>query len=287
MNEDFDKLEKEVFQGEYLFALYVGRSGSGKSAAAASNPKPLEEDDYDIRANGIKSCIRQGWLNGEGISFTQFDPFVGYIQVQKHYNLLYAMVKSRQFNLRSLDIGSLTSLIRLLDVSALTSNLGASGKTAENAHLNISGLTMSGPADYKFESQACHRIFDFLRTFPCHVTVAAHIIDKWGKAAGADQFAPSTVIGEKLTITANLGENVLAMFNDVYKFSKEVLNGKEKYMVEFSSEIAKNSFGLPPGKFDITKQEFFPFFCNLVKKLRSGEEIKPTGTSIQGGVLTF
>ena len=50
---------------EYLFAIFAGRSGSGKSAAAASMPKPLAEEDYDIRSNGIVNAIQQGWLKAE------------------------------------------------------------------------------------------------------------------------------------------------------------------------------------------------------------------------------
>lgn len=253
-----------------LFAMFIGRSGSGKSAAAASLPKPMEELDFDLRANGIRNCIQQGWLKieeGKDIVFKQFDPFKGYLQVEQYLNLKYVMVGAKQFNLASMDIGSLTSLVRLLDLTSLAS-VGADGK---NNHLNIGGLTMTGPADYKFESAACHKIMDFLRVLPCHVTISAHIVNQYGKAPGAkNDYAPSVIIGEKLTITANLGENILAMFNDVYKFSKEMINGTPHFFVEFSSEIAKNTFNLPAGKFDVTQREFWPYFLELIEKSKLG-----------------
>ncbi|MEK6878919.1 MAG: hypothetical protein AABY22_04890, partial [Nanoarchaeota archaeon] len=57
---------KESFN-EFIFALFIGRSKSGKSAAAASFPKPFKELDFDLRANGIKNAIQQGWLSGDDI----------------------------------------------------------------------------------------------------------------------------------------------------------------------------------------------------------------------------
>lgn len=273
-----DRVIKKAFEGpdEFLWAIFAGRSGSGKSVAAASMPKPFQEDDYDLRANGIRNAIEQGWLDAEGIEFHKFDPFGGYQQIEKHYNLLYLQVKQRSFRLKSLDIGSMTSLIRLLDLTSLTA------PTSQEHHLTLSGLTMTGPSDYKFESQATHKIFDFLRTFPCHVTVAAHIVDRYGHPPGAEKYSAQTIIGEKLTITSNLAENVLAMFNDVYRFSKEIKNGKEVFYVEFSTDFAKNSFGIPPGKFNITRKPFYSFLIELINSIREGKSIKLETT---GGFL--
>lgn len=253
-----------------LFAMFIGRSGSGKSAAAASLPKPFEELDFDIRANGIRNCLQQGWLKGEegkDINFKQFDPFGGYLQIQEYLNLKYAMIKARQFNVSTMDIGSLFSLCRLLELTSLNNPVGSN-------QLNIAGLAMTGPADYKFETQALTKILDFFRVFPCHFTIAAHIVERYGKPPGADKYTPSVPIGEKLTITANLGESVLAMFNDVYRFEKQIVNGEDKYFVEFNTEIAKNSFGIPPGKYDITRKEFWPFFVQLVQDIKEGKTVQ-------------
>ena len=196
-----------------IFALFIGRSSSGKTVAAASMPKPLEEIDTDLRANGIVNAIEQGWLDSTDINITQFDPFKGYIPIQEHLNLLYTMTITKQLRIKSIDIGSGTSLVRLLNLSTLNIPKGTPGI----GHLNLAGLTMTGPADYKFESQAFHKIVDYLRVLPCNITMSAHIVDKYGKAPGAKETDPQVIIGEKLTLgTANLAENILAMFNDVY-----------------------------------------------------------------------
>src|SRR6266478_1349612 len=189
-----------------IFALFIGRSSSGKTVAAASLPRPLHELDFDLRANGLVNAIEQGWLNSKDIDIKQFDPFKGFIPVQEHLNLLYTLRVTKQLHYKSIDIGSGTSLVRLLDLSTLNLPTGTTGI----GHLNLAGLTMTGPADYKFESQAFHKIIDFLRVLPCNITMSAHIVDKYGKRAGAKETDPQVVIGEKLTLgTANLAENIL------------------------------------------------------------------------------
>ena len=264
----------EYKKEQRIFALFIGRSGSGKSAAAASMPQPMQELDFDLRANGIINCIEQRWLKNSDIDIKQFDPMKGYIQVQDHLNLLYTWAGINQLNFKSIDIGSLTSLIRLLELTSLNAPAGSG-----IGHINLSGLTITGPADYKFESQAMHKIIDFLRVLPCNITVSAHIVDKYGKRPGAKDMDPQTIVGEKLTVTANLAENILAMFNDVYKFTKEMINGEPQYFVEFNSEIAKNSFSISAGKFPITRKEFWPYLQELIAKAKTGdiERPKPTG----------
>ena len=271
-----------IEQETRLFALFIGRSSSGKTVAAASMPKPLEEIDCDLRANGIVNAIQQGWLSAEGINITQFDPFKGYLPLEKHLNVMYTMALSRQLQVKSIDIGSGTSLNRLLNLSTL--NLPAN--TPGIGHLNLAGLAMTGPADYKFESQAFHKIIDFLRVLPCNVTMSAHIVDKYGKALGAKEMDPQVIIGEKLTLgTANLAENILAMFNDVYKFTKKMENGEDRYYVEFCTEIARNSFGIPPGEFDITKKNFWEYFQNLIQSIKDGTFKKPATQNTGGFTL--
>src|SRR5207237_273788 len=89
--------------------------------------------------------------------------------------------------------------------------------------------------------------------------------------AGAKDSDPQTIIGEKLTLgTGNISENVLAMFNDVYKFTKEMIGNEDHYFVEFNTEIARNSFGIPPGKHDITRKTFWEYLQTLIKSIKDG-----------------
>lgn len=278
---------KEYKMQERIFALFVGQSGSGKSDAAASFPWPFHEMDFDLRANGIVAAINQGWLctnrSLDDIDIKQFDPLGGWVQVQNHLNDLRGLFRNGVLKTQTIDIGSLTSMTRLFKTTAVLTPLN---DKAGGGHFNLAGLSMTGPSDYNFEAQATHAVFDFLKGFPCHVICSAHIIDKWGKPPGAKEISANEVIGEKLSITDKLGANVLTYFNDVYRFSKAIVGGQEKFFVEFSTEMAKNSFGLPPGKFDITRKEFYPFLQDLIQKVKAGEAIKPNGTPT-GNLLTF
>ncbi len=257
---------------EFIFALFIGRSASGKSAAAASFPGRFLELDFDLRANGIINAINQGWLKQDKMDIHRFDPFDGYAKVLEYMNHLHLGTHNNTFNYKSIDMASLGAVCRLLTVQSFMSPRG------QDKNIRLLTAATSDPSDYKFESQNCHRLFDFLRTFPCNVTVACHIINQWGKKPGSPEYAPAGIIGEKLSITANLGESILGIFNDVYKFTKETSAGAEKFYVEFSTEIARNSYGIPPGKFDITRKEFYPFLVNLILKVRNGEAIKPDQT---------
>jgi hypothetical protein len=262
---------------ERIFAIFAGRSGSGKSVAAASLPKPFQEMDFDLRANGIVNAVKQGWLNPDGIDIKSFDPLKGYIQIQEYLNLLYVKIGARCFDLKSVEVASLYSLCRLLELTALNSNDKALG------HVNLAGLEMTGYGDFRFEKQAMCKILDHLRVFPCNVVLSTWICDKWGKKPGAKPADANTVVGETLNITANLAEAILGMFNDVYRFSKEIENDTEQFYVEFSTDFAKNSFGIPPGRFNITKKPFWDFFQNLVKSIKDGSFKKETPSTQSTG----
>ncbi len=256
---------------EFIFALLIGQSGSGKSVAGASFPGRLLEHDFDLRANGIVNAINQGWLKQDKIDIHRYDPFDGLQRVLDYLNQLHLGISNNTFSYKSMDVGSLSSICRLLTVSSFMQPRPSGG-------IRLLTPVTTDPSDYKFESQNCHRIFDFFRTFPCHVTVSAHIIEKYGKRPGAAEYAAAEVIGEKLNLTANLGASIIGIFNDVYKFTKEVSAGAERFYVEFSTEIARNSYGIPPGKFDITRKEFYPFLVELILKVRNGETPKADRT---------
>lgn len=248
----------------YLFAAFIGRSSSGKSAAAASMPKPFHEIDTDIRANGIVNAVQQGWLSSDGIDIEQFKPFDGYMPLQIHLNKMYDLAVVDQLKFKSVDIGSGDSVMRLLENLALNSNSKALG------HVDIGGLKMTGYGDFRVETQGFHRIIDFLRALPCHVTISFKIVNQYGRRPGAPEGSPAVILGEKLTLTGNLSENILGSFNDVYKFHKVMVNGEAKHYVEFVSEIARNSYQIPAGLFDITRKPFWPFFQKITSDIREG-----------------
>ena len=264
------------FKPETTFrALFVGRSGDGKSGAAASFPKPYHELDFDLRIAGIAGCTN--WLSeNDKISYQQFMPRSGWAPVDKHLtNLEFNAIAYRgnpalyQFPYKTIGLGSLTSLTRLLVSYSMQYT---KGKTIgpEKAEDAIK-LRIIGPSDINAESNGTLTVLDYIRSWPCNFIATAHIVDKWGKLEShekEDNYKPQEVIGEKLSIRDNLGESVIALFDNVFRFSRREQGGKVIYEVEFAGDLAKNAFGILPGKYDITEKEFYPFFQNLIQKVK-------------------
>lgn len=239
-----------------IFALFVGRSGDGKSSAAASFPGPVMDLDFDFRFAGIKGAIDAGMCDGNSIEYQQFNPRGGWEQVDNLLTQWEIYRTSGMFPYKTVIVDSLTTLTRLLVVSSHKLQGGKS----------IGKLRVSGPGDFNFEAAGTHQFFDYLRTFPCHVICSAHIIDKYGKLNKADQYSETGVVGEKLSIRDNLGENVQTYFDNVLRFSRQVENGQTKYFVNFATDLAKNSWGIPPGEHDITSKNFYNYLQETIKK---------------------
>ncbi len=252
-----------------FFGLFVGRSGDGKSAAEDSFPKKLLEIDFDLRFGGISAALKQGWLHGEAeIEYQQFSPIGGWLPVEKLCTQLDAYRLAGNFPYKTLGVGSLTSLARLLLNFSHGFQKGKFiGPENKKSDSNEGQIRMSGPGDFNLEATGVHQFFDHLRTYPCNVIVTAHIVDKWGRIkTDENPFPPSEIIGEKLSIRDNLGENVQSYFDNVFRFSRELIGVNMKYFVEFSTDLAKNSYGITPGKHDITNKEFYPFLQELIEK---------------------
>jgi hypothetical protein len=268
----------EIGDPERIFALFASRSGDGKSSAAASFPKPFYQMDFDMRIRGVKASTEQGWLSGDGIEFDQFAPSpAGFDAFERKISELEMLQIQGRFPYKTIEIASLFSLSRLMIVKSHTLQKGK----------KIGNMRMSGPADFGFEVSAIHQTFDSLRQFPCNIILSAHVIDRWGKPQDddgkvLDPLAPNAVLGSKLTVRDQLGESILAYFDDVYQLSREMKGNNLKFYAEFSNDMAKNSFGIPPGKFDITKKPFYNELQELIKKVKAGELVAAPTTSIFG-----
>lgn len=239
-----------------LFAMFVGRSGDGKSVAAAGFPRPYHQLDFDFRFGGVAAAIKQGLITSEDITYQQFLPRGGWDPVDKHLMQFENDRITGNFKLKTLEVASVGSLARLLVVS---SHKLQGGKM-------MGSLRISGPGDYNMESNGTHQVFDYLRSWPCNIICSAHMVDKYGKLDKSKEYSESGVIGEKLAVRDNLGENILTYFDNVFRFSRDLEGNQIKFYVEFATDLAKNTFGIPPGRFDITNKNFYIVFQELVKK---------------------
>src|SRR5436853_2544097 len=102
-----------------IVALHISRSGHGKSAAAASYPKPFHEDDFDGRFDGIagacKPPIGTGFLDSEEISYTRFYTHRGfepYDEELQQRQILH--IQNGRFPYKTIELASATSFVQAL-----------------------------------------------------------------------------------------------------------------------------------------------------------------------------
>lgn len=260
---------------EKFIALHISRSGDGKSAASASYPKPYYQFDIDGRFDGVwAACKPQGFLDPSGISFDRYYTRQGYEPIQKKFIELEQLATRGAFPYKTIEIASMTTLMQALINSSHKAQKGN----------EVAGLRISGPGDFNFEVTGMKQVLDFLTSLPCNVIVSAHIIDKWGKKNKKEPYAPNEIVGEKICLRDQPGEVLLSCFSNVFRFSRNEVAGVMRYYVEFATDVAKNTFGIPPGEFDVTGKPFYPFLTDLIISIRNGTFKPPesAGLSIFG-----
>lgn len=251
-----------------FFALFAGDSGSGKSCAAASFEEPYHEIDTDGRFGGIVGGTKIGVIRNKKITYQQFKRSGGWEPIDKHLQqmIVYRIqsdMNQAAFPYKTIGWGSVGSLCRILGALA----------RKELAGKLVGTLRLPAPGDGKVEHAGVHTVIDTLKDLPCSVIMTAHIIDRWGKPESAnkeDAYKPNVVIGEKLNLPDNLSSSIQSEFDDVYVFERKVEDGKEKFYVDFCTSMAKNSMGIPPGKFEWTDKNFIDVFNKLKEMVGSG-----------------
>ena len=268
------------FKPEKRFVgLFVGESGSGKSGAAASFEHPYHELDTDGRFGGIADMVAQQIIKDQRISYLPVDIMGGWGPMGaelKRLNMLkiaYKMNPMMQpFPYKSIGLGSLGTLSQLVLALFYEEAKGQHvGKLAGSK--DDSGLRLSHPGDYRAENNGVTQALNYILSMPCNVIVTCHIRPMWGKpdTVGENdpaQYGPNEIIGEKLNLTDNLAAGIIGRFDNVFKFYRKLEGGKINYYCEFASELCKNSFGIPPGKYPFTGKPFQPFFQELIAKFK-------------------
>ena len=249
--------------GASIFALFIGKSGSGKTCAAASFPGPIKFLDFDGRIRGI---LGANWIDRKGLGeVIQFPPDPKkptYIKVSEIIETDLAFCNMGKYPFKTLVLGSLTAqtFSFLSDAKAIT-HAGNKGKS-------LGKLPMAGPEDYGFEATGTYQMLAGLRSLyehpngPKNVIIDAHIVDKWGKPikdnGDTDTYAASEVVGEKLSLRDKISENVQIYFDHVWRFDSRMVGNEPHHYVSFRTDLARTSFAnLPNGQVDITGKPFY------------------------------
>lgn len=251
--------------------LFVGRSGSGKSSAEISFVElgPMYCFDCDNRFRGTGPALN--WLGYEKFSKIDFDfynPDDGFIAIDKKLNAIANTAEKGQCKYKTISIDSVGSLATMLalDSQRLRGQSDKKGKVRGK-------VTFLHPDDYNYVSTA-FRILMFNYIFPLNemginFMMSGWVADKWGKKAGANEFDPPEVIGERILASGNFVEEVMGYFDETYYFRKQppvLQNQMPKYTVEFNGSFAKTAFGLPAGQHEVTGKSFYNMWKESVEK---------------------
>lgn len=264
-----------------FMALFVGPKHAGKTVAACSwlsenKQKRAKVLDADGRIRGI---LGASWIEKDRIDYDYFPPKVAgnkdsfFERVNTDLDALLTLVSTGKSPYELYVGDSATSICKNLMIDAVPlTHVEGKGK-------KLGTLNMPGPEDYGFESNGMDSYLAFLKSLPINVILTAHVVDKFDKPmitdtrgrTYKDTYADSIVVGEKLSLRDKIGTNILVNFDHIFKFSREMVYGDEKFFVEYIGDIACTSFpNLKPGRYDITGKNFREFTLNLVKNSSNG-----------------
>ncbi len=266
-----------------FMALFLGRSGSGKTCAEmswrSSEEEWIECHDFDGRIRGILGAT---WLSKKNLTYEFYPPRqkkgsndpVPYNKIMDKLQTYHVLSGVQPVPI-TLVLDSLTSeTYMMLDQSVPFTHISEKNdpnnpKEKEKKKGKwIGPVAMAGPGDYGFEAKATYDILGELRGCPVkNIIVSAHIVDRYGKDPNEDsEYADSIKIGEKLSIRDKIGENIQIHFDHVFKFERRLENNKLHFYCITRSDLARTAFSELPDEFEITGKNFYETVMSYVKK---------------------
>lgn len=263
-----------------FLALFVGRSGSGKTVAEVSFPKPLHVEDFDGRIGGAQIEQPDGkqvsWLPLDEITYDYYPPRKqGLIDdINKHLEELQnlgQLAPAVKF-IKTHVTDSITNECYAFICQALplTHFSQDNGRQVRRGRW-LGAISMAGPEDYGFESQGIADYVSWLKTLPIqNVIVSAHSVDVYGKPEDDNgnelPYANSIVVGKKLSIRDKISENIQTNFDHIFEFERDV----EKFYVTFKGKLARTSYSwLPSGRHEWTNRNFYEFMMGFKKDAKN------------------
>lgn len=271
-------IASDIKDDSRFVGLLIGRSGSGKTAASLSFPKPLMCYDLDGRIRGGLTK----WIDRKDIHFESFPIKVSnnqsvFERLNTHFEALLMNCQRGQNPYKTVVLDSITfeAIAFLMDAIPLThGDRSGDGENKGPKGKRLGKLNMAGPEDYGFQSTATHQVLAFLRSLPIpNILVTAHVVAKWGKPPGADSYAENVIIGEQLLLTDKLAESVPTIFDHIIKFEKIDTGARLSFTASFQGELARTYLPVPYGKMDLTETDFY----QKLKKYMTTSE--PTSTA--------
>lgn len=244
-----------------IFALFIGKSGSGKDCAAASFPKPMKCFDLDLRSDGM-SPTAQNFISPSELSkidITKVTKKNGWTAIEREFDIMKIQYQNGQRPFETIYFGSATTFEALV----LSEAKGLTG-----GHQKVGTKEFQSPADYKYLYSVLREFMDEMKTYPVNFILSAHTMDRYGKDPNDEnEYAENIVLGEKLVNTDRMGEILQVHFGEVYRFEKRMLGIEPRHYVKFRTDVAKTMFmSLPNGEVDITRKNFYEVWSSYINK---------------------
>jgi len=235
--------EDSQSNSDYLFALFKGDSGSGKTIAAASCPKVLLMD-FDQRT----APIRTFFPDKKDIEIIRF---ANHIQV---LSALDELMFSCPYETIVWDSLTLSAAMCMMRISSVKGQVKGDSR-------NIAGIAVNSIEDYNAESSFLMQAVDKLKSFQGkkHVIMTAHVIQTETKDLKTNR---SVITRTLLTAGKRIAKIIPCAFDETYHFQVEpAMNPSDpnQYVAYTSStgdDWAKTAINLP-SKLDFTNRSFY------------------------------
>ena len=268
--------------------LAIGRSGSGKTTAIASFPKPMYIFDIDQR---VKGMLGSNCIPTEDLAKIDYDTYLiddGFAAVEAKINELMAKYDKRELEYKTIVFEGADQLCDMLlkDIARSKAGQAKSFLAKESGGLKLKGHSLpSDPSDYKYVYNDFGTLFTqgFKHFKKCNVICSAGTGYVFGHTTNDNKYSEPVVIGRKILVPNLLAEKMPRMFDEIWEFSAEKTGsssnaqteGRMNYMVDFRSDLAKTCFKNLPNELNITNKNLWQEIQKfLPKESTNAVEIK-------------
>lgn len=268
--------------------LWVGDSGSGKTAAIASfvEAGPIEWWSIDGRWAGIFGSL--SFLGKEildKINLVQFNNKRDvYAQMADQLDIYTIKQERNQLPFKTFVLEETCTLSDILLINSMRLR-GVLSPKDKQQQSDIKGkmrgrTAFAHPDDYNYVMSSLRLLFhEDLKPLRCNIIFAAWIVDEWDKDPN-NEYSPQIRVGSSLNTTRKLASKIPGLFDETYFFSNEPTGMKDnpvKYTVQFEPITPEASLAktcIPSlkghGKVNVTNKNFY----NVLKEFgafRKGE----------------
>lgn len=233
--------------GKYIFALFTGEPGTGKTVGAGSFPGEIYFFDLD----GRMAPLRKMYPDRSDIEYDTFGPD----DFARFWSKLLAICDREHGKYKTIVIDSLTALARML-INFSIQNRGS------NPKLKMGPIDLTSIEDFGGEGRALGKIMDYLRVLHkqgINVILTAHVIQT--------EMVDITAKDKKKSVTRSLmtggkkiAAEIPAYFDEVWNFNTEAnMDGSNDFYISTvrdGLDYAKTALPLP-AKIVWTKESLY------------------------------